>query len=140
MTITEQSDIQIEIPRKVANKEKMLIVAMTRTRQYHNLKNYNLKFDYKKQQDCPKNNYSKEVGCQTWSVFCYLRCLSRSQISRTKREYIIQEYRSWSKTTFGFSIYTIPLQGTLVIYFGLELRILESEWQLEGSKMCYCKH
>ena len=38
---------------------------------------------------------------------------------------------------FGFSICALPLQVTLVTYFGLELGTLEDGQPLEGSKACY---
>ena len=41
------------------------------------------------------------------------------------------------RTTFGFSLYTISLQVTLVIYFRRELRELGGLRQLENSKIYY---
>jgi len=39
--------------------------------------------------------------------------------------------------TFGFSIYAISLQVTLVVYFRLELKTLEGGQLLEGGKVYY---
>jgi len=40
--------------------------------------------------------------------------------------------------TFGFSLYTMPLLVTQVVYFGIGLENLESRKSLEGNKICYC--
>ena len=42
------------------------------------------------------------------------------------------------RMTFGFSLYAVSLQVTLVIYFGKELGELSELGPLENSKVCCC--
>jgi len=44
----------------------------------------------------------------------------------------------WIKTTFGFSLCTIPLLIIQVTFFGSELEDLESRKPQEDGKVCHC--
>ena len=49
--------------------------------------------------------------------------------------YVIQEYRRWIKTIFGFSLCITPLLVTLVAYFGTELEDLADGKLPESSNV-----
>ena len=71
------------------------------------------------------------------STFHYLRSGKGISDIKNQVKYVIQEHECQSRTIFSFSIYTISLQVTLVIYFGSELETLEGRQLPEDGKVYY---
>ena len=74
------------------------------------------------------------------SIPHYLRSSKTSQKSKYVSQCVIQECGKQVRTTFGFSLYTILLLATLVIYFKSELGELGGLKPLESGKLCCHQH